>query len=68
MDIERETVVEAGVSSVAVLVFVAAVVYVSITYGTDGVMDPSGGLAILGAIVLFIVVMTGVGYWLAGRE
>lgn len=68
MDIERETVVEAGVSFGAVLVFVAAVVYVGVTFGTNGNMEPSGGLAILGAIVLFMLVMSGVGYWLAGQE
>ncbi len=68
MDIERETVVEAGVSFVAVLVFIAAVMGVGMTFGTNGDLSGTGGLAVLGAVGLFIVVMTLVGYWLSFRE
>ena len=69
MNIERETVVEAGVSFAAVLVFIATVVAVGMTFGTDGGnLSGTGGLAVLGAVGLFIVVMTLVGYWLSFRE
>ncbi|MFB6083363.1 MAG: hypothetical protein ABEJ94_03865 [Halorientalis sp.] len=68
MDIERETVVEAGVSFAAVLVFVAAVVVVGMIFGTDGSLTGTGGLAVLGAVALFVVVMTLVGYWLSFQE
>jgi hypothetical protein len=69
MNIERETVVEAGVSFAAVLVFIAAVVGVGTAFGTDGGnLSGTGGLAVLGAVVLFIAVMTGVGYWLSSQE
>jgi hypothetical protein len=68
MDIERETVVEAGVSFAAVLVFIAAVAVVGTTFGTDNGLSGTGGLAVLGAVVLFVVVMTLVGYWLSFRE
>jgi hypothetical protein len=68
MDIERETVVEAGVSFVAVLVFIAAVVFVGMNFRSNGDIDPTGGLAILGAIVLFVLVMTGIGFYFAYQE
>jgi hypothetical protein len=68
MDIERETVVEASVSFVAVLVFIGAVVAVGSTYRTNGHLSRTGGLAIVGAVVLFILVMTGVGLWFANQQ
>ena len=67
-DIERETVCEAGVSFVAVLVFIAAVVFVGMRFKTNGTSDPTGGLGILGAIVLFVILMTGVGFYFAYQE
>lgn len=67
MDIQRETVVQAGVSFAAVFVFIGAVVYVGTSFRANGTITPDGGLAILGAIVLFMVVMSAVGYWLAGQ-
>lgn len=67
MDIERETVVEAGVSVAAVFAFIAAVVAVGLTYRTNGDITGTGGLAILGAMGFFIALMTAVGYWFATR-
>ncbi|WP_336001539.1 DUF7472 family protein [Halorientalis halophila] len=68
MNIERETVVEAGVSLAAVLVFIAALVVVGSTFGTNGDLSGTGGLAVIASVGLFIVVMTAVGYWLSFRE
>lgn len=68
MDIERDTVVEAGVSVAAVFAFIAAVVVVGTTYRTNGDITGTGGLAILGAIVFFIALMTVVGYWFATKS
>lgn len=63
---DRETIVEAAVSTVAVLVFVAAVVVVGTTYGNDD-LSSSGGLAIVATIVGFVLVMLVVGILLDRR-
>jgi hypothetical protein len=71
MTIEREAVVEAGISIAAVAVFIVAVVLVGLQFGTSGsapTLTPTGGLGILAAIVFFLIVMTGVGWWLANRD
>jgi hypothetical protein len=68
MDIERETVVEAGVSAAAVALFIVAVLLVGTTFRVNGHLSGTGGLAVLGAMLLFIVVMSGIGYWLALQE
>jgi hypothetical protein len=68
MEIDRETVVEAAVSFVAVLVFIGAVALVSLQFGSSGALSDTGGMAMVGAIVLFVLVMTGVGFWFASKE
>lgn len=68
MNVERETIVEAGISLASVGVFIVAVLAVGTTFRTNGHISGTGGLAILGAIVLFVLVMGAVGYWLASRE
>jgi hypothetical protein len=68
MEIERETVVEAAVSIAGVFVFIAAVTVVGTRFNSNGGLTATGGLAMLGAIVLFVLVMAGVGVWLAGQD
>ena len=68
MVIERETVVEAAVSFVAVLVFIGAVALVGMQFSSNAGLTETGGLAMVGAIVLFVFVMTGVGFWFAYQE
>ena len=67
MQIARETVVEIAVSLVTVVVFVAAVVFIGMNYGGRGGFGQEGALALLGAIVGFIVLMFAVGFFLSGR-
>jgi sorbitol-specific phosphotransferase system component IIBC len=67
MELERETVREAVVSFVAVAAFVAVVVYIGMTYGGTGDFSADGALALLGAIVGFILLMFGVGLLLSGE-
>ena len=67
MQIARETVVEIAVSLVTVVVFVAAVVAIGMNYGGRGGFGPEGAVALLGAIVGFIVLMFAVGFFLSGR-
>lgn len=63
---EEDTVVEIVVSVVAVLVFVAAVVVVGTSFGVDG-LSRTGALALVGVVFGFVLLMTAVGYFLAGR-
>jgi multisubunit Na+/H+ antiporter MnhB subunit len=61
---ERETFVEAAVSTVAVALFLVAIVAVGLLYPD---LAGAGPLALIGSIVFFIVVMGAAGYWLAGQ-
>ena len=67
MDIERETVVEAGVSIGAALVFIAAVLVVGMQFRTNGHITGTGGLAVVAAIGFFVFLMAGVGVYFAYR-
>lgn len=64
MDIERETLLQIVVATVGVAVFTAAAVYAASTYTVDDALSAQGGIAVVGAIGLFIVVMTVAGLWL----
>lgn len=63
MDVERETVVEAAISVVAVLVFLGVMVAIGLSYGGQQ-LNRTGALAVIGAIVAFVLVMSGVGVYL----
>jgi len=64
MEIERETLVQVAISTVAFVVFVAASIYVASSYSTNGALSQQGGVALVGAIGLFVVVMLGAGLWM----
>ena len=68
MDIERETLLQITVATVGVATFIAAAVFVGSTYATNGDLSAQGGIAIIGAIGIFIVVMTAAGLWLERQE
>ena len=61
---ERETLVEAVVSSVAVGLFLVVIVAVGLLYPS---LTGPGPLALIGSIVFFVLVMAAAGYWLAGQ-
>lgn len=67
MAIERETLVEIVVSTLAVGGFIVATAAIGVTYGNGGLSE-DGALALVGLIVAFILVMGAAGYWLSGRE
>ena len=67
MEIEREMMLEIAVSVGAVVVFVALIVGIGVTYGGQG-LSSQGGMALLGAITGFVLLMTAVGFFLAGRK
>ncbi len=67
MEIERARIIEIVVSVLVVGLFIVLVIGVGDQFGQDG-LGPDGGLAIVGAILAFVLVMAGVGialaYWL----
>ncbi len=66
MELDRETVTEIVVSVGGVALFIAALVLVGLTFNDDGFTE-TGGLALVGLVVGFIVVFTGIGWWLSSR-
>lgn len=64
MDIERETIVEIIVSVGAVGLFVAVLVGIGDAYNQGG-LSADGGIALVGAIVAFVIGMSIVGLGLA---
>ena len=71
MEIDRKLAAELAVSAVAVVVFIGAAYVVSSSYATPGnvtnngsaspVLQPDGGLAMVGVVGLFVLVMAGAG-------
>ena len=68
MDLARDELIEIAVSVLWVGLFIAAIVLIGITYTESGELTGQGPLLLIGLIVGFVVVMTGTGYWLSGRE
>jgi len=64
MELQEGMVRKIAISVGAVGLFVAAVVMIGTTYN-DGGLGSTGGLALVGSIVLFILAMAGVGLFLA---
>lgn len=64
MDIERERLIEIVVSIAVVLVFVGVLVAIGLHFDGDN-LPPEGGLAIIVAITVFVLVMAAVGVGLA---
>jgi hypothetical protein len=71
MDVDPEMVRQVVLSAGATLIFVVAAVAVSSTYGeTESGIDltPTGGLALLGVLVVFIVLLAIAGLWLERQD
>jgi hypothetical protein len=64
MNLDREATREIVVSVVAVAVLVAVIVGIGVAYG-GAALSPTGGLALVGALALFVVLMAVVGVVLA---
>jgi hypothetical protein len=65
MELDREVLVEAFVATLPVVVLVALMVYAGQQYTTNGGLTATGGKVLVGAIVAFLVLVVGLGYWLA---
>ncbi|ELZ76347.1 DUF7472 family protein [Haloferax larsenii] len=64
MAIEAEMRRKIAVSIVAVGVFITLIVGIGATYNQTGLVA-TGGLALVGAIAAFVLVMAGIGIWLS---
>ncbi|QCJ46962.1 MULTISPECIES: DUF7472 family protein [Haloprofundus] len=64
MELDGETLREIVVSVVAVSLFIAATVYIGTSYGGSN-LGPTGGLALVASIALFVVLMAIVGVFLS---
>ncbi|WP_224448114.1 DUF7472 family protein [Haloprofundus salilacus] len=64
MELDGETLREIVVSVVAVSLFIVAVVVIGTNYGGSN-LDPTGGLALVASIALFVVLMALVGVFLS---
>jgi hypothetical protein len=67
MNIEQETLRDIAVSVGAVGLFVVQLAFVGTTYGDNGLTE-TGALAVVGVIVFFVFLMTGIGVWMAYQE
>jgi hypothetical protein len=61
---DRETVWQVSAAVVAVLLFVGILVAVSSAFAANGTISATGGLALVGAVLVFVLVMNGAGLWL----
>ncbi len=68
MPLDRETVYQIVITVGAVALFTGVAAVISQTYRTNDHISSTGGLALVGAIVLFILVMGGAGLWLNSQE
>lgn len=70
MDIDRETLVEVAISSASVLLMIAAMAFIGMNYSENDAdaITPEGGMVFLGAIVVFVFVMLGIGLWFANYK
>lgn len=64
--VERETALEIGTAVVGVLAFIVAVVAVGLSSGGAS-LSGTAGYGLVGAILLFIVLMMVAGFWLSTR-
>ena len=67
MELSAESRRQIVLSIVAVGFFVALMLGIGLTFGGTS-MPPVGGLALVGAITLFVLVMGGIGIYLARKE
>ena len=65
MEIDAEMRRKIAVSVVAVALFIGLILGIGVMYSNGGALGGTGGLLLIGAIALFVVVMAGVGLFLS---
>jgi len=68
MAIDRETVWQIAVALGAVALFVGFAIVVSAVFSANGNLSPTGGIALVGSIAAFIILMAGAGVWLERQD
>jgi peptidoglycan/LPS O-acetylase OafA/YrhL len=70
MELDGETVRQILVAGLAVVAFVVALILVGRTYGINGgsAISATGGLALVGLLGSFILLMAVVGLWLERQD
>jgi len=68
MEIERETIVEAVIALVGVGVFIAITVAAGAMSNGGTGFSETGALTLVGGMIAFVVVMSGIGFYLSTRE
>lgn len=66
MDIDRHVIIEAAAAAVPVVAMVGIFLLIAAQYSDEsGELTPTGGQALIGAFVLFVLVMLGIGILLS---
>lgn len=66
---DRQTKTEIGVGLVGGAVFILALLTVGIQFVEgNGAISEQGGFVLVGIICGFVLLMTGLGYWLSGQR
>lgn len=68
MDIEAGMGRKIVLSTVGVVLFIVSFVVVGATFGEDGVLTETGGLALLGSLIGFILLMGALGLYFARQD
>lgn len=68
MALDRETIWQVAVAMAAVALFVVIAVAVSSVFSANGNISPTGGMALVGSIAAFIILMAGAGVWLERQD
>lgn len=65
---DRETVWQIAVAMSAVALFLVFAIVVSAVFSANGNLSPTGGIALVGSITAFIILMAGAGVWLERQD
>ncbi len=70
MDVDRELIYQIVFSVGSILLFVVGVMAISSLYGDNGQsgIGPTGGLALVAAMIAFVILMALAGAWLERQE
>jgi peptidoglycan/LPS O-acetylase OafA/YrhL len=66
--LDQETIWQIAVAAGAVGLFLVLLVVVSSLFSSNGNISATGGFALVGAIVAFIIILSGAGLWLERQD
>ncbi|MUV89383.1 hypothetical protein GJ629_05260 [Halapricum sp. CBA1109] len=67
---ERDDATELTAVVIGVALFIGVLAFVGMQYGTEAgrAVRSGGGLALVGSLVFFVLMMAGIGFWIAERN